>query len=78
MEQARLERLLFEARRHTLHTVLAGGIQPDDCGKIPSHLVDMIAVRGAVCPTGRQDRVDQQLVAGLLRLLRADPAMLPK
>ena len=60
-----LEQLLDQARQQSLRTVLAGGLTPDSCRSIPWHLLDMVAVRGAVCTAGRTGRVQQHLVAAM-------------
>jgi uncharacterized protein (UPF0264 family) len=59
---AGLSNLLQLARQHSLSTVVAGKIRLEELAKLPTTSVDMVAVRGGVCPSDRRGQVDERLV----------------
>jgi len=58
-----LEEILREAKQLGMTTVLAGSLTQDSLDRVPSKVVDMVAVRGAVCRGERTAGVDTGLVA---------------
>jgi uncharacterized protein (UPF0264 family) len=60
---AGLSDLLQLARRHSLSTVVAGKIRLEELAQLPATLVNMVAVRGGVCPRDRRGQVEERLVA---------------
>jgi uncharacterized protein (UPF0264 family) len=57
-----LSKILLGAQRSGFIIVLAGKISRADISSFPSLPVDIVAVRGAVCSTSRQGRLESQLV----------------
>lgn len=53
------------ARSHKLKLVLAGKLQAASIPRLPLELIDLVAVRGAACPAGRDSSVARNLVAEL-------------
>ena len=68
---AELAEKLYAARALGMTTVLAGSIRRELIAKIPGDLVDIVAVRGAVCRGGRDSAIDVQLVAEFRSALAA-------
>ena len=66
-----LAALLTQARCGGLSTVVAGSLNKDLLAQLPLDLVDVIAVRGAVCRGGRESRICRQRVASFCAALRA-------
>ncbi len=68
---ARLSSLLRLAQRESFHTVVAGGITPAEFTQLPTTSIDMVAVRGGVCPGDRRGQVDRRLVEEFRHALAA-------
>lgn len=64
-----LRRILNIARRQSLRTVVAGGIKLFELSQLPKDSIDLVAVRGAVCPHDRDGPIDRQLVTGYRQAL---------
>lgn len=60
--QARLLSLLRLAKQESFRTVVAGGITLANFTQLPTTCIDMVAVRGGVCPRDRRGQVDGRLV----------------
>lgn len=66
-----LQQIVQQAKSHKLKVVLAGKIYGEQLSSLPLESTDMLAVRGAVCPSGRESSVEQQLVARLKAAIEA-------
>ena len=64
-----LDRLFRSAQQAGMTTVLAGSLSLDLLGQMPSKVVDIVAVRGAVCCGNRTTGVDSGLVEAFCRAL---------
>jgi len=64
-----LEKILREAKRSGMTTVLAGCISLDSIASVPCAVVDMVAVRGAVCQGDRTARIEAERVASFRHAL---------
>lgn len=60
---ATLREILSSAQRVSLRTVVAGGITYSKLSQLPENSIDVVAVRGGVCPRDRAGRIEQRLVA---------------
>jgi uncharacterized protein (UPF0264 family) len=60
---AELRGILGSARRASLRTVVAGGITRSKISQLPKNSIDVVAVRGGVCPRDRAGRIEERLVA---------------
>ncbi len=60
--EATLKRLLSAAHRQRMQTVVAGGLTEESLTRLPSSEIDVIAVRGGVCPGDRTGVVSEDLV----------------
>ncbi len=69
--QAGLSRLLRLVQQESLRTVVAGGITLADFAQLPTTSINMVAVRGGVCPGARSGQVDQRLVEQFQKALSA-------
>lgn len=68
----KLSNILLMAQNIGLTTVVAGKIRLEDISVISSLPVHIIAVRGAVCSLGREDRLKLELVREFRRQLGSD------
>jgi len=71
IDNAALRDLLSSARSAGMDTVVAGSLNADSIAKLPMQLIDMVAVRGAVCPRGRSGVVSSERVTKLRALITA-------
>jgi len=71
VDNTALRDLLDRARSAGMATVVAGSLNADSIAKLPMELIDMVAVRGAVCPRGRSGVVRRERVAELRVLIAA-------
>lgn len=71
---AELAEKLYAARALGMTTVLAGSIRLELIPEIPADLVDIVAVRGAVCRGDRDSAIDVQLVEKFRSALAAETA----
>lgn len=60
--ETELRRILNWARRSGLRTVVAGRITRGELGDLPGNLIDVVGVRGGVCPADREGTVEARLV----------------
>lgn len=66
---AQLSKILTAAHQQSLRTVVAGRIKCSDLAQLLQISPDIVAVRGGVCPQGRNGPVDQQLVSEFRHVL---------
>ena len=66
---AELQRLLQQAHREGLATVVAGGLSRDSIRQVAAFACDLVGVRGAVCDGGRTGALRTELVRDLSDLL---------
>ncbi len=69
LPQRELHEILHTAKQASMTTVLAGSLTLASIRQVPCELVDIIAVRGAVCRGERTQAVSAELVAGLRQQL---------
>ena len=55
MTEQQLQRVFGRAQAAGMTTVAAGKLRQSDIPRLPASVINMVAVRGAVCPAGRQD-----------------------
>ncbi|QDS99777.1 (5-formylfuran-3-yl)methyl phosphate synthase [Adhaeretor mobilis] len=65
-----LAQILSEAKSHNMRTVVAGKLRFADVTQLPLELIDLIAVRGAVCRGERSGPLDAGKVSKFVRLIR--------
>lgn len=69
LSRRELVEILQVAKQSTLTTVLAGSLTTECIEQLPPNLVDIVAVRGAVCRGDRTATVDAELVAQFRQML---------
>jgi len=62
LDHERLQEILNLAKQANIQTVVAGGLLKETLSQLPHRPIDLIAIRGAACSTGRSSLVRQDLV----------------
>lgn len=71
LSSSELDSILRKAKQVGLTTVLAGSLSQAAIGQVPVEVVDIVAVRGAVCRGDRTGRVDAGQIEGFRQALDA-------
>jgi uncharacterized protein (UPF0264 family) len=69
--RTRLDRLIAGARTNGMRVATAGGLRLADFDRLPIEAIDLIAVRGAACHSGRESGVEERCVRQLRQALHA-------
>jgi uncharacterized protein (UPF0264 family) len=76
IDYGEISQLIWQARRHELVSVIAGGLGSTEIAQAQQLGPDYVAVRGAACDTQRTGAIDAERVSRLVSLVHAGGAPL--